>query len=519
MAGYIYNPGESIRRDFQQTQAGLGEIFTQIIQQQQRDYTLAENTFANIEALKKDVNIYGQKSITDKANNLLSYTSNSILKDGKLDYSKVGEVRRAVSDIKDLKIGYDLAAKEYEKALQLGVGSKDDLLSFQKYYSDLGALMSNENLIKNPRDLQAAFSKAYTNNLNGSKKFVDVFKSIAPYSPIEKQITNSKGGITDIKGEVPRGWEIDENSKVSYPKTITITNPDGTTKEIPYIAQITAELNAKDPTLIPLLRAQGGVGASKLSDEDLVGYHLNNTVKVGASAKEIKTKSQLDMEASKAKTEGIQAKYAEDVIKADLKAKDASAASSWASAKYYNKKADQEEVDMMYDPFKDFTKVSFTGGTTGNKVNLTKYPIGKDVTVNVNGRQGKVKSVAVDGSGQIWVEALQSGRDKITTSVDKNDRKAGYKWRKVSNLAEFNTELSQAISVGAGIPVKQQAKIRKAIGTLYNLPKNEPNIPSPSSVKKLGIYKGYNLDILAKDPSNKGLTVQELKAEIDSANK
>ena len=48
MADYIYNPAESIKQSFQQTQTGIGNIFTQIIAQQQRDYNLAENAFQNI---------------------------------------------------------------------------------------------------------------------------------------------------------------------------------------------------------------------------------------------------------------------------------------------------------------------------------------------------------------------------------------------------------------------------------------------------------------------------------------
>lgn len=360
MAGYIYNPAESIRQDFQQTGSALGNIFTQIIQQQQRDYTLAENTFANIEALKKDVNIYGQQSISSKANNLLSNAGAAIMKNGKLDYDKLGEIRRAVSDIKDLKTGYDLAAKEYEKALQLGIGSKEDLLSFQKYYSDLGGVMSDENLIKNPRDLQVAFSKVYTNNLDGSKKFVNVFKTIAPYSPIKKQITNNKGGITDIEADIPKNWVVGEDGRVSMPKTITITNPDGTTREVSYLSQITAELKAKDPTLIPLLREQSGFPAANMSDEQVAEYYLNNQVKVGVSAKETVRKAQLDTEAAQAKSATFKAEKEPILFNAQLgqiiagtRAANAQAKTAEAQLKMYSEPrslADYKGLGIQFNP-------------------------------------------------------------------------------------------------------------------------------------------------------------------------
>ena len=72
---YTYDPSQNIQQGLQQAAAGVGNIFTQVIAQQQRDYNLAENAFQNIEALKKNLNIFGQKSITSKANDLLGKTS------------------------------------------------------------------------------------------------------------------------------------------------------------------------------------------------------------------------------------------------------------------------------------------------------------------------------------------------------------------------------------------------------------------------------------------------------------
>jgi len=399
MAGYVYNPAESIRQDFQQTGSALGNIFTQIIQQQQRDYAFAENTFANIEALKKDVNIYGQQSISSKANNLLSNAGAAIMKNGKLDYDKIGEIRRAVSDIKDLKTGYDLAAKEYEKALQLGVGSKEDLLSFQKYYADLGSLMSNENLIKNPRDLQAAFSKTYTNNLDGNKKFINTFKSIAPYTPVEKQITNTKGGITDIKGEIPKNWEIDENGKVSIPKTVTITNPDGTSRVVPYVEQLTAEIKAKDPTLIPLLREQSGFAAANVTDEQIVEFNLNNKIKVAASAKETKSKAQLDVEAAQAKSSTFKAEKEPVLfnaqigqIRASTRVANAQAANAEAQLKLYTEPrslTDYKNLGIQFNP--DGTvRYNLGGGIPTDLVkgdNTTIKVIASEIFTKKNGKK------------------------------------------------------------------------------------------------------------------------------------
>ena len=42
---YTYDPSQNIQQGLQQAAAGVGNIFTQVIAQQQRDYNLAENAF------------------------------------------------------------------------------------------------------------------------------------------------------------------------------------------------------------------------------------------------------------------------------------------------------------------------------------------------------------------------------------------------------------------------------------------------------------------------------------------
>jgi hypothetical protein len=477
MAGFVYNPAESIKEDFQQTGSAMGNIFAQVIQQQQRDYALAENAFANIEALKKDLNIYGQKSITSKANALLGHASSAILSNGKLDYSKMGEIRQAVSDIKDLKTGYDLGAKEYERMLQMGLANKENLTSFETFYKELSAKMSDENLIKNPRDLQAALADTYTKSLDATKMYIKAFTSANPYKPFSKDVKDSKGNLVRVQGELPVGWTSDAEGNVFPPAPVTIKNADGTTSTVDYADQTVAQIKASNPEVLAAMRRQANFYGENLTDKQLVEYYTTK-VPMLAKSQQVKSASAIETEEAQADILGVKAKYAEKEQKADLNAKAASAAASWAQAAYTNAKAQQEEVEMLYDPFKDFTKVSFPGSSTGKPVNLTKYPIGKDISLNVNGQQGVIKSIARDENGGTWVEAWQNGRNQITANVDKNDRRAGFKWRKVSNLEEFNTELAQEINVGAGIPSKQKAMVRKAIGTLYNLPTRQNNIIS-----------------------------------------
>jgi hypothetical protein len=305
MAGFVYNPAESIKQDFQQAGSAIGNIFAQVIQQQQRDYNLAENTFANIEALKKDLNMYGQKSITSKANTLLGNASQAILANGKLDYGKLGEIRQAVSDIKDLKTGYDLGAKEYEKMLQMGLANKENLTSFEGFYKDLSAKMSDENLIKNPRDLQVALADTYTNNLNSQKMFDKYYLGIRPYEKGESTFIDEKGNQVKVAGEAPTGWIRGANGKVLPPEPITRTLPDGTTVTTDYADEILSTI-PKD--LLATMKKQAGPAGEYMSEKELVKNYasripMTKSVIQVASADELKAKAaqaeKLAFEASK----------------------------------------------------------------------------------------------------------------------------------------------------------------------------------------------------------------------------
>jgi hypothetical protein len=306
MAGFVYNPAESIKQDFQQAGSAIGNIFTQIIQQKQRDYNLAENTFANIEALKKDLNIYGQKSITAKANTLLGNASQAILANGKLDYSKLGEIRQAVSDIKDLKTGYDLGAKEYERMLQMGLANKENLTSFEGFYKDLSAKMSDENLIKNPRDLQAALADTYTKSLDATKMFGKSYLAANPYQPLFKEVKDDKGNLIRVQGELPVGWDADANGKLIPPAPVTVQNADGTTTTVDYADRTVAQLKATNPDVLMAMRRQVGFGGEDMTDKRLVEYYITK-VPMLAKPQQIASAENLRTEAAKAKAAEFEA--------------------------------------------------------------------------------------------------------------------------------------------------------------------------------------------------------------------
>jgi len=434
MADYIYNPAESIKQGFQQTQAGIGNIFAQIIQQQQRDYTMAESAFQNIEALKKDVNIFGQKNIASKSNELLKQAGSAILKDGKLDYSKLGEIRQGISEIKDLKAGYDVGAKEYERMLQLGIANKDNLVSFEKFYKDLSAKMSDENLIKNPQDLQRAMADTYSNNLDDNKMFIKSFSSANPMEKTVKDIVDPKtGALMRVEGMIPKGWSVGADGKV-VPKPPITTVVNGQTVTMDYADQELARLQAADPDLLATLRKKSGVAGTNMSDKDIVKFYIDNKVVAPVSATQVKSASAIEAEGLQVNKLKFDVENQGRVLNSQLATQEASRASSAASANYYNKQADMIGGGASGSPVAMYSRELYDP-TSKQNVKYSAFPLNEETPAAIklaNGKQvrGIVSDIAIGENGQIYAKVGAGGTNKRI--VSKKDNVTDYQFHIVA---------------------------------------------------------------------------------------
>lgn len=418
--GYVYDPSQQISQQFQQAGSSIGNIFTTLVAQKQRDYTLAENAFQNVEALKKNLNIFGQKNITDKSNALLKEASNAIFKEGKIDYGKLGEIRQKVSEINDLKQGYDLGAKEFERMVQLGVANKDNLVSFEKFYKDLSTKMADENLVKNPQDLQRQMTEVYTNNLDVNKLFTKSFLAINPLSKKSStvDVKDSKGNIVkkvNLAYEAPNGISYDANGN-------KIVSPE-------LADQFIANIKQTSPELLDMMKKQAGVAGDMLSERDLVNAYINR-VPTSIVQKEEKSAEELRIQKAQADMAEFKAKTAPEEFAMEMAKGNAAIASSNASTGYYNAMAQAQAgqrgstglySDTLYDAdSKNNVKYDAMKMQTETPITM-KLLGGKQVT-------GLVSDIAVGDNGALYAKVAvgKSGRIK-----DKNSGVAQYEYHKI----------------------------------------------------------------------------------------
>jgi hypothetical protein len=439
---YTYDPSQNIQQGFQQAASGVGNIFTQVIAQQQRDYNLAENAFQNIEALKKNLNIFGQKSITSKANDLLGKTSSAIMKNGKLDYSALGDIRQQVSEIGDLKQGYDVGAKEYERMLQLGVANKDNLVSFEKFYKDLSAKMGDENLVRNPQDLQKALADTYTNNLDSFKMFGKSYLSSNPYQKISQDIKDPKtGALMRVQGELPAGWTLDsQGNKIPPPPRTMVVNGQQVTMD--YADQELARIQATSPEQLVLMRKQAGFAGQNLSDKEIVKASID---KIPMTVQSTQVKSQDELDIQKAQAESSKFKVSKQQTEFDMEM-----AMKRAQVNYYNSRGTAGAATSAPAEYAQGNMYDIDIPTTSGAVaKLSAAPLGKNMKLSIGNQQAIVTDIAKSkGSGDIWAKVFVDKDDNFLLDTSGNVVGATQTWRKVKNPEVFRKTINRTIQAG-----------------------------------------------------------------------
>jgi hypothetical protein len=301
---YTFDPSADIQRGFQKAGAGVADIFSHLVATQKRENEIADKMFQNIESLKKDVNIYGQKVITDKTNVLLKDASKVILEGGKLDYSQLGSIRQRVSDIADDKKKYELGAELRKEYMQLGLANKDNITSIEGLIKGITAPLMDPN-IKNATDLQAAMQDAYDKSLNLDRIGVKSVMNILPEEQIKGYGTNQKGDLVNYEFKGLKGSSYD----VSTGKVI---GPDAQK-----IKDVATTMKAQMPNYFDDYRKRIGVNEDILPD-NVIAKKLIDQIGVNQGQALNQTATSVKKEAEQLKALETENKFGERKILAGI---------------------------------------------------------------------------------------------------------------------------------------------------------------------------------------------------------
>ena len=303
---YSYDPSANIRQTFKDISGSMEDIFTHIVEQKQRDYSLVTNMAANIEGLKEKVNMYGRQDITTKANNLVQELAGAINKDGTLNHAKMAMASQAVSRIKQEKQAWEDKAELEKSTLTNLIAQKDFIPNMQKAVSDVRKITMDPNVL-NAQDAQRQYGMAVENNLNKMAIFDQTYQTMRPKTNISGVIKNEKdGSYTTWKGKTYQGMVYDPKTKTSsLPATTMVPGPNGTQISVPTRDYDYEMYEKNHPQVIDMLIRDAGPGVELLPIQDRRKAVFNNAVdRLGSDVTESFIKPPAPKKAAAAKTSG-----------------------------------------------------------------------------------------------------------------------------------------------------------------------------------------------------------------------
>lgn len=545
MDQFVYNPAQSIKTSLGETQAGVGNIFAQIAAQKQQDYKLAENVFQNIGALTENLGKYGQQEIVGKTKNLLQEASSSILKNGKLDYDTIGKIRSQVQDIKSRKAVLDNGGELLKEKMQYALATKDDYVSLPAVLRDLEAPLLNPNN-RSYDDIARQMDKAIENNVDLSKVTNKVFSQITPITTFKQTYETKDGAKRAVEGLAIAGSKYDPSTgSFKQQEPIVITNQDGTTTTKDFYDVVTDQVKQANPGLLPLLRSRLGGNAALSTDKEVLKAFYDPYAKQQRVVQDVEMESAakrkgdiLDVEKKQFDVDTQVEDRAMKIKLMESQIKKNNERDGGITMQSINDAAKQS-LSRVSIPLPDATDASGKT-TTGRQIPAIGVDLGKPIKLPINGRQmiarGLYKS---EKTGDLWasilVKKVKDGLKEVEQEIKEltgdgeQDPEGSYlTFRKVKQREPFIKALANTVKIG-GTYGKQEkpyvsALINQVLGANslgikpgdFRQQAPQASQPQPSA-KKYGTYKGYDLDVLLGADENKGVTLDDLKAEIDKA--
>lgn len=266
MADYLYDPTADINASSKAMNAGLGAAFAMVATQKQNEYKLAESLVQNIEALKEDVNIFGEKKVTQAANNLYKDMASVIKKNGSLDYGQVAVVKQKTKQIKQLKDKYEQGAEYFKTLTQEVAANKDNLATgVAATVKSIQDVLTSDSF-GNATDTVSAMRSAYEKNLDVMKLTDNFISSIRPKQKQEYEVFDNNKNQILTATNVYKGFSANPiTGKLIPPPDKEVIDPTtGQTTKVSWKDEAYAIAKQTNPQLIELIkRTAGGLGDEK----------------------------------------------------------------------------------------------------------------------------------------------------------------------------------------------------------------------------------------------------------------
>ncbi len=210
---YIHNRGQQIREDFSKANAGIAQGFQALIDDKQKSYDFIVKQNEDVELIKKDLNMYNNDVITKKSNDLLKDTASAIKANGKVDFAKMGEIRRKTAELATAKKNSELSVKAADEVIKLMAQNAPNMKDVTGTYAKIMGSLKDENNLLSPKNAYEEAMKQYRDGIDYIKVGQGrINEQLKMGTPIATSYVNSRGDLVEVKGVIPQGYEFDKTT-------------------------------------------------------------------------------------------------------------------------------------------------------------------------------------------------------------------------------------------------------------------------------------------------------------------
>jgi hypothetical protein len=306
---YVYDPSQQIRKDLGGAADSVAQGFQNVLNKKKQEYDFVSKTYEELELIKKDLNLYNNELITKKSNDLLQEAASSIKEKGKLDFTKLGEVKMKVKELADAKRNSDLSVKAADEVIRMMQQNASNMRDVTGTYNEIISSLKDEKNLFSPKNMYESALNKFRDGLDyvkiGQNKLQDLIKN---GNLVSTTYVNKRGDLVEAKGVVPQGFQFDKESGAVVP-VIQKDQNGNTVNPSEVIAR-----NLFTPEQLEGYKKQI-IGAGVMFNDnpfDYISEFVNSSFSNAVGEKVIKPAETLKKElsqAAKAEQDAIQAEY------------------------------------------------------------------------------------------------------------------------------------------------------------------------------------------------------------------
>jgi hypothetical protein len=240
----VYDPSQQIRKDLDNAAMTVEQGFQNVLDKKKQEYDFVNKVYQDAELMKKDLNLHNYELITKRSNDLIKETASVIKEKGKVDFTKLGELKNKVREIADAKKNSELSVQAFGDITKMVQANAANMRNPIETVTKMMAKLKDEKYLFSPRNMYETAMEDYKDGLDYAKIIRDkLFELQKKGVPVQGQFDAPDGSLIEYKGIVPFGFKFDDKSKKLVPD---VRVDEQTGQPINPIEQIT---NSIDPEL------------------------------------------------------------------------------------------------------------------------------------------------------------------------------------------------------------------------------------------------------------------------------